>query len=241
MIEVEELTRTYGEVTAVSTLSFRVDPGEVLGLVGPNGAGKTTTLRCIAGILRPSSGHVRIAGHDIETDAVAAKRRLAFVPDEPQLFEYLTVVEHLRFIARLYGVDDAEPHIDELLRELELDTRRNDLPESLSRGMKQKLQVACGLLYSPAALLLDEPLTGLDPGAIRRMRETILARARDGAAIILSSHLLPLVEQLCTRILVIQSGKAVAVGTVAEIVASRPELEGRGLEDVFFALMETSR
>jgi ABC-2 type transport system ATP-binding protein len=240
VIEVESLSRHYGDLEAVADLSFRVEPGEVLGLVGPNGAGKTTTLRCLAGILRPTAGRIRLAGHDLVTEPILAKSSLAFIPDEPQLFEYLTVIEHLRFIARLYGVEDAESHIERLLTEMELTTRRDDLPEALSRGMKQKLQVACGLLHEPAALLLDEPLTGLDPGAIRRMRETIVARARAGAAVILSSHLLHLVEQLCTRILVLHRGRALAVGTVEQIVANRPDLEGRGLEDVFFALTESA-
>jgi ABC-2 type transport system ATP-binding protein len=208
----------------------------VLGLVGPNGAGKTTTLRALAGILQPTSGSIRIAGIDLHTDPVAAKSRLAFIPDEPQLFDYLTVTEHLQFIARLYGVPDAAPRIPVLLEELELTAKKDALPPELSRGMKQKLAIACGLLHQPAALLLDEPLTGLDPVGIRRMKETIAARAREGAAVILSSHLLHLVEELCTRLLVIRRGQAVALGTITEIVEARPELAGRSLEEMFIAL-----
>ncbi|MCA0375406.1 MAG: ABC transporter ATP-binding protein [Gemmatimonadetes bacterium] len=236
MIEVDSYTKHYGDFVAVQGLSFTVAPGDVLGLVGPNGAGKTTTLRALAGILQPTSGHIRIAGLDMKTEPVAAKQRLAFVPDEPQLFDYLTVEEHLRFCARLYGVADAEPRIPALLGELELDGKRGALPTELSRGMRQKLAIACGLLHQPAALLLDEPLTGLDPVGIRRMKETITARARDGAAVILSSHLLHLVEELCTRLLVIRRGRMMAFGTIAEIVAERPELTGRSLEEMFLAL-----
>jgi ABC-2 type transport system ATP-binding protein len=226
----------YGSFTAVDSLSFDVQPGEVLGLVGPNGAGKTTTLRCLAGIMRPTSGAVEIARHNIQTDPVPAKRELAFIPDEPHLFDYLTVQEHLRFMARLFGVADAEARIPELLAELELTDKLTTLPGELSRGMKQKLAIACGLLHQPTALILDEPLTGLDPAGIKKMRRTIADRARAGTAVILSSHLLHLVEELCTKLLVIRKGRCVAYGTLAEIIAVRPELAGRSLEDVFLAL-----
>lgn len=236
MIDVSGYTKLYGETVAVQSLSFQVAPGDVLGLVGPNGAGKTTTLRALAGILQPTSGTIRIADIDLHSDPVAAKARLAFIPDEPQLFDYLTVTEHLQFVARLYGVADAGPRIPVLLEELELTAKRDALPTELSRGMKQKLAIACGLLHRPAALLLDEPLTGLDPVGIRRMKETIAARAREGTAVILSSHLLHLVEELCTRLLVISRGEMVALGTIEEIVTARPELAGRTLEEMFIAL-----
>jgi ABC-2 type transport system ATP-binding protein len=208
----------------------------VLGLVGPNGAGKTTTLRAIAGIIAPTRGSISIAGHQLATEPVRAKQQLAFIPDEPQLFEYLTVEEHLRFVGRMYGVADAPTRIPPLLEELELIEKQRSLPGELSRGMKQKLAIACGLLHDPAALILDEPLTGLDPGGMRRMRETIAARSRAGAAVILSSHLLHLVEELCTKLLVIHHGRTIAYGAFDAIVAERPQLAGRGLEDVFLAL-----
>jgi ABC-2 type transport system ATP-binding protein len=238
MIEVSGLVKRYDEITAVAGLTFSVAPGEVVGLVGPNGAGKTTTLRCLVGIIRPTSGLIRIAGHDLQEAPLAAKSALAFVPDEPHLFPHLSVIEHLRFIGRIYGVQDVEAGATALLDELDLDQRADALPDELSRGMKQKLAIACGLLHDPRALLLDEPLTGLDPGAIRRMKQTILDRAAAGAAVILSSHLLSLVEELCSRILVIHQGELIAMGTVAEIVGSRPELAGAGLEDVFLALTQ---
>jgi ABC-2 type transport system ATP-binding protein len=236
MIDVAGLTKRYGEFTAVRALSFSVAPGEVLGLVGPNGAGKTTTLRALSGIITPSAGRVAIGGFDLAREPEKAKRLLAFIPDEPQLFEYLTVEEHLRFTARLYGAADAETRIPELLGELELNDKRAALPAELSRGMKQKLAIACGLVHAPSALIFDEPLTGLDPAGIRRMKATITARARAGAAVLLSSHLLHLVEELCTRLLVIQKGELVAIGTIADIIATRPQLAGQGLEDIFLAL-----
>jgi ABC-2 type transport system ATP-binding protein len=236
VIEVDHYSKLYGEFRAVHDLSFTVAPGDVLGLVGPNGAGKTSTLRALAGILPPSDGTIRVNGIDLQQEPVRAKRHLAFIPDEPQLFEYLTVVEHLRFMGRLYGVADTEARIEPLLHELELDGKRDSLPTELSRGMRQKLAIACGLLHDPVALMLDEPLTGLDPVGIRRMKGTIADRARAGTAVILSSHLLHLVEELCTRLLVIRKGERVAYGTVDEIVAERPELAGRSLEDLFIAL-----
>jgi ABC-2 type transport system ATP-binding protein len=237
VIEVDGLQKVYGEFVAVQGLSFGVAPGEVLGLVGPNGAGKTTTIRSIAGILRPTRGRIRIGGHDVTADPVAAKSLLAFVPDEPHLFEYLTVEEHLRFVGRLYRVADAEKRIPELLEEIDLAGKRTALPAELSRGMKQKLLIACGLLHQPKALLLDEPLTGLDPVGIRRMKATILGRAEAGAAVILSSHLLHLVEEVCTRLLIMNRGRALAVGSIADILAVRPEMAGRTLEEVFVGLI----
>jgi ABC-2 type transport system ATP-binding protein len=236
MIEVSDLRKAYRGTAAVRGLSFAVGSGEVLGLVGPNGAGKTTTLRCVAGIVTPTAGRVRVAGVDLADDPVGAKRHLAFVPDEPALFDYLTVEEHLAFVARLYGVADAGERVPPLLAELELDGKRRALPTELSRGMRQKLAIACALLHEPRALLLDEPLTGLDPVGMRRMKATIAARAAAGAAVVLSSHLLHLVEELCTGLLVLHRGRAAAHGAFADIVAARPELAGRSLEDVFVAL-----
>jgi len=236
MIAVENLTKLYGELVAVDALSFRVSPGEVLGLVGPNGAGKTTTLRSLVGIVRPTRGTITIGGHDLERDPVAAKRLLAFMPDEPHLFDYLTVEEHLRFTARLYQVSDVERRLPALLGELELAEKAGALPAELSRGMRQKLVIACGLLHDPQVLLFDEPLTGLDPAGIRRMKQTIVERAKAGAAVLLSSHLLHLVEEICTRVLILDKGRMVAIGTIDEILAGRPELVGKSLEDIFLAL-----
>ena len=237
-LSVEHFGRTYaaaaGALTAVEDLSFSVASGEIVGLIGPNGAGKTTTLRSLAGILRPTSGRVSIDGHDIIDDPLEAKRRLAFMPDEPHLFEYLTVTEHLRLVARLYGVADVEPRAAALVDELELKGKEGSLPGELSRGMRQKVVIACGLIRSATTLLFDEPLTGLDPIGIRRMRNTIVARAHAGAAILLSSHLLHLVEEVCSRVIIMDRGRKVADGTFAEL-ASRADLAtaGSSLEQIF--------
>jgi len=236
-LEVEGLGKVYGEVRAVSALSFRVMPGEVVGIVGPNGAGKTTTLRCLSGIIPPTSGHVRISGHDLHAQAVQAKQALAFLPDEPRLFEYLTVREHLNLTARLYGVRDWEPRAEMLLNELELRGKEHALPGELSRGMKQKLAIACGFLHDPKVIVLDEPLTGLDPLGIRKMKQSLRTRAEQGAALLLSSHLLPLVEELCHRILVIAQGRCVAFGSLGEIQQQLGGDVSQGsLEDLFIRI-----
>lgn len=236
MLEVEGLTKLYDQLVAVDGLSFTVAPGEVLGLVGPNGAGKTTTLRSLVGIVRPTRGTIRVGGFDLEKKPVEAKRQLAFMPDEPHLFDYLTVEEHLRFTARLYQVADVDQRIPALLAELELTEKTKALPGELSRGMKQKLVIACGLIHDPQGLVFDEPLTGLDPAGIRRMKQTIVDRAKRGAAVLLSSHLLHLVEEICTRVLIIQRGRMIAIGTIQQILDQRPDLQGKSLEDIFLTL-----
>jgi len=238
-LSVDHLTRTYAGaggtvLTAVDDLSFAAGSGEIIGLIGPNGAGKTTTLRCLAGILRPSGGNAAIDGHDIAADSIAAKRRLAFMPDEPHLFEYLTVEEHLRLVARLYTVDDFDRRARRLLDELELSGKEGALPGELSRGMRQKVVIACGLVRDATTLLFDEPLTGLDPIGIHRMRETIVARGRAGACVLVSSHLLHMVEEICTRVLIMDHGRKIADGSVAEL-AARSHLAGAdsSLERIF--------
>jgi ABC-2 type transport system ATP-binding protein len=237
-LSVEHFGRTYagaaGSVTAVEDLSFTVGAGEIVGLIGPNGAGKTTTLRSLAGILRPTAGRVRIDDYDIIDRPLDAKRCLAFMPDEPHLFEYLTVMEHLRLVGRLYGVADVADRSVALIDELQLTGKEQSLPGELSRGMRQKVVIACGLVRNATTLLFDEPLTGLDPIGIRRMRNTIVARAGAGAAILLSSHLLHLVEEVCSRVIIMDRGRKVADGTFDEL-ASRADLAAAGsnLEQIF--------
>jgi ABC-2 type transport system ATP-binding protein len=233
-LSLEHFGRTYGALAAVTDLSFDVGPGEIVGLIGPNGAGKTTTLRSLAGILKPTTGRVRIDGYDLAESPLEAKRRLAFMPDEPHLFEYLTVTEHLRLIGRLYGVPDVDRRAAHLLEELQLAGKESSLPGELSRGMRQKVLIACGLVRDATNLLFDEPLTGLDPVGIRRMRETIASRARAGAAVLLSSHLLHLVEEVCTRVIIMDRGRKIADGTVAELAARVDLAEaGSSLEQIF--------
>jgi ABC-2 type transport system ATP-binding protein len=234
MIEIQCLTKAFGDFTAVRDLTFSVQPGEVLGLVGPNGAGKTTTLRTMAGIIPPTRGLIRIGGHDIVSEPIVAKAQLAFFPDEPRLFDYLTVRQHLNFVARLYGVANHEAIAGPLLEELEIAAQADHLPAALSRGMKQKLAIACGMLHSPMAMIFDEPLTGLDPLGIRRMKDSILRRARAGAAIVLSSHLLHLLEEVCSHVLILKKGERIAYDTLARVHQQFSNGDpSASLEDVF--------
>ena len=233
MIEITALSKLYGDFAAVSNLSFVVRPGEIMGLVGPNGAGKTSTLRCLAGIIPPTSGSIHIAGCDISAEPITAKCALAFFSDEPRLFDYLTVRQHLEFIARLYQVADSDERAPKLLEELEMSDKANLLPGELSRGMKQKVALACGFLHSPKVMFFDEPLTGLDPFAIRRTKDIIVRRAQEGAAIIISSHLLHLLEEVCSHVLILKRGVKIAHGTLPEIRALHGDAS---LEEVFMRL-----
>ncbi len=234
MIEVAGLTKQYDRLTAVDDLSFNVRAGEIMGLVGPNGAGKTTTLRCATGIIPMTSGSVQLCGIDLAADPIEAKRKVAFIADEPRLFEYLTVWQHLNFVARLYGVADYEARGKAILAELDMADKTQLLPAELSRGMKQKLAIACGLLHGPRIVIFDEPLTGLDPAGIRRMKEVMRRLASEGAAIILSSHLISLLEAVCSHLLILKDGVKVADGSVAQIQARYGDGSTLSLEDIFF-------
>jgi ABC-2 type transport system ATP-binding protein len=239
LIQVRDFHKSYRETVAVAGLSFEVAAGEVLGLVGPNGAGKTTTLRAIAGILPPTQGRLAVGGFDIAVDPLAAKAQLAYVPDDPKLFESLTVWEHLEFVAAAYRVGDFAPKAEALLRQFELDQKRGTLAQELSRGMRQKAAICCAYLHEPKAILLDEPLTGLDPQGIRTMKESVVERARAGAAVIVSSHLLALVEDVCTHLLILDRGKRIYFGRIEEARATFAEAGvSASLEEVFFRAIQ---
>jgi ABC-2 type transport system ATP-binding protein len=240
-IVVEDYHKNYGDTVAVAGISFTVGPGEILGLLGPNGAGKTTTLRALAGILTPTRGRLLLDGHDIEQQPVAARSVLAYVPDDPQLFDRLTVWEHFRFVAATYRLSAWQERGEQLLVRLELTDKRNAPASDLSRGMRQKLAVGCGWLHEPRAVLLDEPFTGPDPRGIRTMKEMIRERAAAGAAIIVSSHLLSLFEDLISTVLIMHHGRVLRHGRLDEL---RGQLVAEGrhetLEEMFFRLTESA-
>jgi ABC-2 type transport system ATP-binding protein len=238
VLEVEALSKNYGDFPAVSGVGFGVCPGEIVGLVGANGAGKTTTLRMITGILRPSSGMVRVGGHAIEREPVLAKREFAYIPDTVHPYDLLTVTEHLHFVALAYHVEDAEAKYNLLLEELELADKKDESAASLSRGMLQKLSLACAFLREPRIVILDEPLTGLDPRGIRNIKNSIRRRAENGMAFLLSSHLLTLVEALCDQVLILHRGRKMAFGPLEEIRRMAALHADATLEDVFFAVTE---
>jgi ABC-2 type transport system ATP-binding protein len=238
VIEVEQFSKNYGGFAAVTDLSFAVHPGEIVGLVGANGAGKTTTLRAVTGILRPSSGTIRVGGHDIERSSIQAKRAFAYIPDTIHPYDVLTVTEHLHFIALAYRVENAQTKYGALLEELELKDKKDERASSLSRGMLQKLSLACAFLREPRVVILDEPLTGLDPRGIRNIKESIRRRAASGTAFLLSSHLLVLVEALCDQVMILHRGKKMAFGSL-EAIRHRATLDkDASLEEVFFAVTE---
>jgi ABC-2 type transport system ATP-binding protein len=238
-IVVDDFHKNYGATVAVAGITFTVAPGEILGLVGPNGAGKTTTLRALAGILTPTRGRLLIAGHDLARAPVAAKAALAYVPDDPRLFDQLTVWEHFRFIASVYRLNGWTERAEALLAQFELVEKRNALTAELSRGMRQKVAICCGYLHQPRAILLDEPLTGLDPRGIRTMKDSIEQAAAAGAAIMVSSHLLSLVEDLCTTVLILHRGRQLLHAPLADLRRELTE-DGRQetLEELFFRLTE---
>ena len=239
-IVVEDYHKIYDQNVAVSGLSFEVQPGEILGLVGPNGAGKTTTMRALAGILEPTKGRLSIAGHDLKLEPVAAKSALAYVPDDPHLFDNLTIWEHFQFVAAAYRLEGWAASAETLLARFELLEKRDAPCSDLSRGMRQKVAICCGYLHEPKVIMLDEPLTGLDPRGIRTMQESIKARASAGAAVMVSSHLLSLVEDLCTSVLLMSRGKKLLQGRLADL-RNEVSADGRAesLEDLFFRLTET--
>lgn len=238
VVEVAGFAKSYGDFAAVRDLNFTVRPGEIVGIVGANGAGKTTTLRAITGILRPTAGTIRISGSDIEKEPVAAKQQFAYIPDTIHPYDLLTVTEHLHFIALAYRIANAEKKYAALLDELELADKKHEIASCLSRGMLQKLSLACAFLREPSVIILDEPLTGLDPRGIRNIKESIRRRAALGTAFLLSSHLLVLVEALCDQVLILHRGQKMAFGSLEEIRSLATLHAAASLEEVFFAVTE---
>lgn len=236
MIHAIDFHKAYDTTIAVAGLSFEILPGQVFGLVGPNGAGKTTTLRALSGLIPATHGRLEIAGMDVDRFPIQVKQQTAYVPDDPQLFDDLTVGQHMEFFASVYRVGDAPAKTLTLLQTFDLLEKVDQRASALSRGMRQKLAVCCAYLYSPKAILLDEPMTGLDPPGIRNLLESVRQRAAAGAAIMISSHLLAMIESVCTDVLVLDRGRAKFCGSID---AFKAQFESAGtpasLEQAFFA------
>ncbi len=230
------LTKTFRN-PAVDRLDLTVRAGELYALLGPNGAGKTTTLRMVAGLLKPDAGAISVFGIDALAEPIAAKRLIAWAPDEPLLYDRLTPVEYLEFVAGLWGVapDVALPRAEELLKTLGLWDERNRRCEGFSRGMKQKAALAGALIHDPKLLILDEPLTGLDAAVARQVKDLLQARVDAGATVILTTHILEVAERMADRIGIIQGGRLLAEGTLDDLRARTGE-QGATLEDVFLDL-----
>ena len=219
MIVVENVVKQYGRFTAVDGVTLDVRPGEIHGFLGPNGAGKTTTLRMIAGLLKPTSGRIEVNGHDLATDAEAAKASLGFIPDRPFIYEKLTAGEFLRFHGGLYGLDGSGIHgrVHEMLDLFELRRWENELVESFSHGMKQRLVMSAAFLHRPQAVAVDEPMVGLDPRGARLIKDVFRRMAGHGVGILMSTHTLEVAQELCSRISIIHKGRIIAQGTVEEV------------------------
>jgi ABC-2 type transport system ATP-binding protein len=237
MIKVTNLVKRYGNFTAVNSISLEVPRGELFGFLGPNGAGKTTTLRMIAGILRPTSGSVEIGGVDLIADPIRAKSKLGFIPDRPFIYEKLTGTEFLRFVAGLYNQDGPaiEHRARELLALFDLEDKRDELVESYSHGMRQKLIISSAFVHRPDVIVVDEPMVGLDPKAARILKDLFREYTNRGHTVMMSTHTLEVAEAMCDRIGIIQGGVIRACGTMQELRASA-ETGTMGLEDIFLRL-----
>ena len=237
-LEVAGITKSYGNVRALSDVSFSVAPGEIVGLLGPNGAGKSTSMKIALGILPPDAGEVRVFGRRVQEDPVASKRQIGYVPETPQLYEYLTGAEYLDFIADMYGMDtnSRAERILQFLTALELHGHENAMISGYSMGMKQKIALISALLHRPRLLVLDEPLNGLDPRSARIVKDLLRSLARqEGVGVVFSTHVLEIAQAICDRLVILSRGSVLASGTVAAL-QDRSGRAGSGLEEVFLAL-----
>jgi len=241
LIRTVDLVKDYGKFRAVDKVNIHVRPGEIYGFLGPNGAGKTTTIRIMIGLLRPTSGRVIIDGHDLEAEPMAAKSVVGFIPDRPYLYEKLTGEEFLRFMAGLYGVDGDEIgyRINELLAFFDLLEWKDELVESYSHGMKQRTVMASALIHKPKAIIVDEPMVGLDPKGARLLKDVFRKIVNEGCSIFMSTHTLEVAEQMCDRLAIINQGRIIAEGSMEELRARAEEKEEAQLEDIFLSLVGT--
>ncbi len=235
MIKLIHLTKTYGKLIAVDGIDLSVGKCEIFGFLGPNGAGKTTTIKMMAGLLQPSNGSAIIGGYDVQKEPLQAKSITGFIPDRPFLYEKLTATEYLHFVARLFDMQDPKKRISELLDLFGLNDWANELVENFSHGMKQRLVMASALLHEPKVLVVDEPMVGLDPRGARLVKDIFKDLASQGATIFMSTHTLEIVEQMCTRVAIINQGRIIAEGSVEDLgrMARMPESH---LEPIFLRL-----
>ena len=235
IIQLSAFRKAYDLDVAVNDLSFEVYAGQIVGLIGPNGSGKTTTLKTIASIIPSSGGSVKVNGQEVHENQLEVKRRTAYVPDDPQLFNDLTVEQHFAFVASVYEVENWQQRMLDLLEKFELKQKLKSPASDLSRGMRQKLAIGCAYLYRPKALLLDEPMTGLDPTGIRVLKDSILEHAAAGNAILISSHLLAMVEDICSHVLILAKGEKKYFGELDSLQKQfAAEGNNQTLEQMFF-------
>ncbi|HET7006954.1 MAG TPA: ABC transporter ATP-binding protein [Candidatus Binatia bacterium] len=237
MIQIQNLSKHYGRLHAVENLDLEVARGEIFGFLGPNGAGKTTTIRCMMGILKASSGQVLLDGHDVVSAAQKAKAISGFIPDRPFIYEKLSGIEFLTFVGKLHQVDTPRlsKRIAELLDHLELTPWKEELVESYSHGMKQRLVVCAALIHEPKILVIDEPMVGMDPKGARTLKDLLCALAKNGTTVFLSTHSISVAEEICHRIGIIRKGRLISCGTMSEIHAQTDGSNGN-LESAFLEL-----
>lgn len=238
MIKVQNLTKKFGQKVAVNDISFEVKPGEIFGFLGPNGAGKTTTIKMIVGLLEPDQGSITVSGVNVVTDSLESKKKFAFVPDNPDIYENLTGYQYLNFMANVYDVseEDRKERIERYARLFEIEGDLNDYLKGFSHGMKQKVALIGALVSDPDVLILDEPMVGLDPKSAFNLKEVMKDRCDRGKSVFFSTHVMEVAEKICDRISIIKSGNIIAYGTINELRQRAHSSES--LEQLFLELTE---
>ena len=239
-VELKQVTKRYNEILAVNNIDLTIDQGEIFALLGPNGSGKSTTLKMLLGLVQPTAGSVNVLGIDVQKDPVGVKRQVGYVPESPNVYEFLTGIEYLDFIGDIYNVSavDKQQRINEYLKALELKGREGDMINSYSDGMKKKISLISAFLHKPKLLILDEPLNALDPRSARIVKDFLYELKAQGVTTILSTHVLEIAEAVCDRIAIMYQGNILALGTMNEL-RERASLPGSGLEDIFLKLTGT--
>jgi ABC-2 type transport system ATP-binding protein len=239
-VKLTSVSKRYGDITAVDYLDLEVKKGEIFGLLGPNGSGKSTTLKMILGLVKPDSGSVNVLGINVEDDPVAVKRKVGYVPESPRVYEFLTGLEFLDFTGDVYGmhIEEKKKRIEEFLKALDLEGREGDMISSYSEGMKQKVVIISAIMHRPELLLLDEPLSGLDPKSARIVKDLLRELASQGVIAIMSTHVLEIAQAMCDRIAIMYEGRLLALGTMKEL-RQRAKMPESGLEDIFLKLTGT--
>jgi ABC-2 type transport system ATP-binding protein len=239
-VNLNNVTKRYNEIVAVNNINLTINTGEIFALLGPNGSGKSTTLKMLMGLLQPTAGSVNVLGIDVQRDPVAVKRQVGYVPESPDVYEFLTGIEYLDFIGDIYGVPPAEKQqrINEYLKALQLEGREGDMINSYSDGMKKKISLISAFLHKPKLLILDEPLNALDPRSARIVKDYLQSLKTQGVTTILSTHVLEIAEAVCDRIGIMYQGNILALGTMSEL-RQMSKMEKSGLEDIFLKLTGT--
>jgi ABC-2 type transport system ATP-binding protein len=239
-VELKGIVKRYSDILAVDNLDLTIKPGEIFGLLGPNGSGKSTTLKMLLGLVQPDFGSVNVLGLDVHKDAVAVKRQVGYVPESPRLYEFLTGIEYLDFIGDIYGIktEEKRERINEYLKALELEGREGDMISSYSSGMKQKVALISAFLHRPKLLILDEPLSGLDPRSAKIVKDLLHELKVQGVTTLMSTHVLEIAQAICDRIAIMYHGKLLALGTIDEL-RQKASMPGSGLEDIFLKLTGT--